>query len=391
MRLRIARVRLRRVRIPLRIVYVSSMYVMPATYRTVIELEASDGSVGLGETLGTEDVFRLTARLASRWIGADPWNRRALDQEFARSIFDNRNGRNGWSAAAGLEMAAYDLTARSLGLPLSSLWGGAARTRIPVVSPLPAIVLEAPLDRDAIAGRFADRSATGAVAAFACELRDRAGIGHFKYKSAAGDPAWDVAVMTALRTELGPGAGLRFDPNAAYPIDRALALCEQLEPLGLEFYEDPTDDLEGLAAVKARFRTPVATNMFVIQTDQLAAAVRRRAVDVVLADVYMWGGIDRLRSAAVTAAAFGLEVGIHSLFETGIGTALNLHLAAALPELTRASDTGLHWLAQDVVTGADLAIAGGCLTVPGGPGLGVTLDEAAMTELTVEQEVIDAG
>ena len=387
---RISRVRLRRVKIPLRFVYVSSMYVMPATYRTVIEVETTDGLVGLGETLGTEDVFRLTTQLAGRWLGTDPLDRRARQFAFARSVFDNRNGRNGWSAFAGLEMASWDLAARRLDLPLAALWGGAVRSAIPVVSPLPALVLSDAVDRHSIAARFGELDNVEPVIQFAVRLARDSGFSHFKYKSAGSDPGWDLRVMTRLRESLAPETRLRFDPNAAYPVAQAIALCRELDPLGLEFYEDPTDDLEGLAGLRGQVRGKVATNMFVVQVDHLPAAIRRGAVDVVLADVFMWGGIDRFRAMVPVATSFDLEVGIHSLFETGIGTALNLHLAASTPEITRANDTGLHYLARDVIAGDGFSIAAGAMVVPSGPGLGVDLDQAAMEELSIEEQVVRA-
>jgi glucarate dehydratase len=364
------------------------MYMMTATHRTVIQFETDQGLVGLGETLGTEDVYRLTVNLAERWLGRDPLDRRALSRSFARSVFDNRNGRNGWSAYGGLELAAWDLAGQASGLPVADLLGGAGRREIEVVCPVPAVITARALDRVELLEHLARTENAALVGQYAALQAERFGFRCFKYKSAGISTAWDVAAMTALRTALGPDAQLRFDPNAAYPPAQAIALGRRLEPLRLEFLEDPTDDQEGLAAVRAAVATPVATNMCLVQIDQLAPAVRRRAVDVVLADVYMWGGIERLRSMVWAATLCGLEVGIHSLFETGIGTAVNLHLAAALPELRRANDSGLHVLERDVVQGSPGRVRDGRMTLPDGAGWGVTLDETALQELTVDDEVV---
>ena len=103
----------------------------------------------------------------------------------------------------------------------------------------------------------------------------------------------------------------------------------------------------------------------------------------------MWGGIEGWRDMAATAALFGVEVALHSLFETGITTAANLHLAAAHPQVRRANDCGAVWLRQDVVAPA-LEVRGGAMAVPTGPGLGVALDAAAMRAATVEERVVEA-
>jgi glucarate dehydratase len=127
----------------------------------------------------------------------------------------------------------------------------------------------------------------------------------------------------------------------------------------------------------------------VIQADHIAPAVRQRCADVWLGDLMMWGGVEGWREMAGAAALFGVEVALHSLFETGITTAANLHLAAAHPQVRRANDCGAVWLRQDVVAPA-LEVRGGAMAVPTGPGLGVALDAAAMRAATVEERVVEA-
>jgi glucarate dehydratase len=387
--LAITRITLRRIRLPLDMVYVSSMYVMNDTYRTVVEIETDGGIAGIGETLGTEECFALAASLAKSWLGRDARDRLGLRRAFGRSVFDNRNGRNGWSAFAGLELAAWDATGKAWGLGLADLMGGAVRRDIEVVCPLPAVIVPGVIGRAELLTLFRDPKNAQGVVDYALAQRAKHGFRCFKYKSAAASALYDEAVMRALRDGLGPDAELRFDPNAAYGPAEATALCQRLEPLRLEFYEDPTDDIEGLANLRARVARPVATNMCVIQLDHLPHAARRGAVDVVLADLFMWGGIANYRVMADAASSLGFEVAIHSLFETGIGTAANLHLAAALPLVQRANDSGHHVLAADVL--ADhLPIRDGKMQLPAGPGLGVGIDPDKLAGLTVKEASVRA-
>lgn len=388
-KLTITGVALRRIRLPLDMVYVSSMYVMNDAFRTVVELETDAGLVGIGETLGTEECFGLATALAKSWLGRDARDRLGLRRAFGRSVFDNRNGRNGWSAFAGIELAAWDVTGKAWGLSLAEMMGGAVRRDIEVVCPLPAVIVPGVVSRAELVALFREpKNATGVVE-YALEQRRRHGFRCFKYKSAAASAIYDLAVMQALREALGAEAQLRFDPNAAYGPAEATALCQRLEPLKLEFYEDPTDDIEGLANLRARVTRPVATNMCVVQLDHLPAAIRRGAIDVALADLFMWGGVANYRIMADVADSFGLEVAIHSLFETGIGTAANLHLAAALPRVQRANDSGHHVLAADVLA-ETLPIVDGRMRLPEQPGLGVTLDRERLARLTVKEVVVRA-
>ena len=387
----VRRVTLHRVRLPLRQLYVSSKYVMNEVFRTVIEVETDDGCVGVGEAPGLEEIVELTGRVARGLIGRNPLERVPLQQAFASSIFNNGNGRNGWSAYGGVETALWDWAGHHFGVGAADLIGERTRDWVPVACPVPAVVLDEAQPRHALPALFRDSSRIDAVVDYCIRQRTEYGFSCFKYKSAGLDGGWDVRLMRALREALGADVWLRWDPNAAYPVAEATALCGRMEGLGLEFYEDPTDDISGMASLRSRVRTPLATNMCVIQLDQLASAIRRRPADVLLVDVYMWGGIENLLRMAATADAYEFQVGIHSFFETGIGTAVNLHLAAALPQIRCANDCGYHVLGADVLPSGTLLTRDGRMQVPAGPGWGIELDRDALKELSVSRVVIEEG
>ncbi len=376
--------RIRRVRIPLNFVYVSSMYVMDSTVRTIVELESENGEVGIGDGPGYPEVVRLTAALARTWLGRDLRDRDALRREFAPTTFHNRNGRNGWSALATLETSAWDLVARHDGVSLSQALGGALRRSIEVVCPLSAAVFESASDATDLRAHMADRANAYRVAECARAHAEERGFRCFKYKSAALDPGWDLCVMRELRAALGPQSRLRFDPNAGYSVAEALGLCGDLDELELEFLEDPAPELEGLSTVRSASASSVATNMFVTSREHLAPAARLQAVDVVLADVFLWGGIQGFHETVRAVDGRGMEVAIHSLFESGVGTAVNLHLAAACEPIRRANDSGLHLLEHSLCLNPPI-VEGGHMLVPKGPGNGVELDQEAVGDMTIEE------
>jgi len=233
-----------------------------------------------------------------------------------------------------------------------------------------------------------DLANTPKVVAFAQEQVHKFGFRSFKLKSAAHSPAWDWKLLNELKEAL-PKARIRFDPNANYGPATATALCKRLDNLGLEFFEDPTGEMEGLARLKAVVKTPVATNMWVVKDEQVAPAIRRQAVDVVLGDLFMWGGIDAVRRMAKSTHAFGLKPALHSVYETGIATVANLHLASALPEVEYPNDASLHFMSSDVLAEPQ-TVVDGKMTLPKGDGLGVTLDRARLDKLTVETAEVSA-
>lgn len=364
-------------------VHAGSMYVIQKTERTVIELALDDGTIGLGETWGTPEAFALVGRFARDWIGKDVLDRFALhDATLGKSGYDNRNGRNGLATFAGLDLAAWDAAARSLKISLAELIGGRHRESMDVVCTLPAAIVPRAVSRKELTEHLDVLANTRLVADFAREQVRKFGFRSFKLKSAAYSTEWDWKLLNELK-EAMPEARIRFDPNANYPPAVATELCRRLDNLGLEFFEDPTGELEGIARLKAAVKTPVATNMWVVRDEHLAPAIRRSAVDVVLGDLFMWGGIDAWRRMARASKVFGLRPALHSVYETGIATVANLHLASALPEVEYPNDSGLHFLSSDVLAEPQ-EVKNGAMHLPSGHGLGVTLDRARLDKLTLE-------
>ena len=386
--LRISSIRLTRVSIPLTLVHAGSMYVIQKTERTVVELTLENGVTGLGETWGTPEAYALAQRFAGDWLGKDALDRFALRDILGRTSYDNRFGRNGLAALAGLDLAAWDATARSLKMSLAELIGARRRESIDVVCTLPAAILSSAVSRRELTAHLDVLTNTKLVVEFALQQARKSGFRSFKLKSAAYSPEWDWKLLHELR-EAMPEARIRFDPNANYGAATATQLCRRLDPLGLEFFEDPTGELEGLARLKAAVKTPVATNMWVVKDEHLVPAIRRKAVDVVLGDLFMWGGIDAWRRMARVAHAYGLKPALHSVYETGIATVANLHLASALSEVAYPNDSGLHFLSSDVLAEPQV-VKDGAMRLPSGPGLGVTLDRSRLEKLALESTEIRA-
>ena len=382
-KLAISSIRLTRVSIPLTLVHAGSMYVIQKTERAIVEMALENGVTGLGETWGTPDAYALAQRFARDLIGKDALDRFALrDLLLGKTTYDSRFGRNGLAAFAGLDLAAWDAAARALGMSLAELIGARHRVSIDVVCTLPAAILPRAVSRAELTTHLDDLSNTPKVVDFAREQVRKFGFRNFKLKSAAYSPEWDWKLLNELK-EAMPGVRIRFDPNANYAPATAIELCRRLDALGLEFFEDPTGELEGIARLKAAVKTPVATNMWVVRDEHLVPAIRRQAVDVVLGDLFMWGGIDAWRRMARVAHAYGMKPALHSVYETGIATVANLHLASALAEVEYPNDAGLHFLTSDVLAEPQ-EVKDGSMRLPSGPGLGVTLDPGKRERLTLQ-------
>ncbi len=98
----------------------------------------------------------------------------------------------------------------------------------------------------------------------------------------------------------------------------------------LEYLEDPTPGLDGMAEVAQQAPMPLATNMCVVAFDQLGARGGETVrCGVVLSDHHYWGGLQRSRLLAGICDTFGLGLSMHSNSHLGISLAAMVHLAGA--------------------------------------------------------------
>jgi glucarate dehydratase len=192
-------------------------------------------------------------------------------------------------------------------------------------------------------------------------------------------PGQETEAIRALRGAF-PGHPLRLDPNAAWTTQTSVTVAQDLDGV-LEYLEDPTPGIDGMARVARIAPMPLATNMCVVAFAHLPAAVRQNAVQVILSDHHYWGGLRRSQQLAGICETFGIGLSMHSNSHLGISLAAMVHLAAAVPNLTYACDTHWPWKTEDVVAGQPFIFSGGTLSVPSGPGLGVELDREALARL----------
>lgn len=359
------------VNVPLRVAFSSSFETKAGTTRTVIRVTADDGSVGWGETMHGRPTQAIVERIKDGLLGLDP---RATAEVARRNhMVPFFHGYLGYCAIAGLEMALFDLIGKVSGTPLHLMLGGAQVDEVPITALLTRA--EAP---DATPSELPQ-----ALARAASTMVSEGGFRSLKFKGST-DVRFDVGVMRELRRAL-PETGLRVDPNAIWSVPDSLWAARELEELELEYLEDPCAGIEGMARVAAVTRTPLCTNMCVVRLEDFAPAVRANAVQVVHADPHKWGGINASVAMHAVCRAFGLGVGLHSGGELGISMACDLGVAAALG-IDYPADAMYYLLAEDVVT-EPLAVRGGAMPVPQGPGLGVEVDEEKLAEFAERNRV----
>jgi glucarate dehydratase len=212
------------------------------------------------------------------------------------------------------------------------------------------------------------------MVAYARKMVTAYGFQTLKFKAGVLPPAQELETILALREDF-PEHQLRVDPNAAWSLSTALGMAYKLRNCNLEYLEDPTWGLRGLARVNAQCPwLPLASNMAVATPEDIAPMVVLEALDVVLVDPHFFGGLRQARHAAAALELLNVDVALHSQGELGVSMAVQLHLAATLPGLTRAADAHYHHLTDDIIVGGKLPYEKGGMAVPRAPGLGVKLN-----------------
>ena len=219
-------------------------------------------------------------------------------------------------------------------------WPAPVRKEIPVNALVPAVDAET-----------AARLAADALSA---------GMTTVKVKVGDGPLAADVDRVAAVRAALGPAGLIRVDANGAWDVDTAVAALDGLAAYDLELAEQPVADLADLAAVRRRVAVPVAADESIRALEDARRLAALEAADVIVVKVQPLGGV---RAALQVIEAAGAPAIVSSLYETSIGLAAGVALAAALPELPYACGLATGSLLAGDVVAEPLVPQGGTLPV----------------------------
>lgn len=254
-------------------------------------------------------------------------------------------------AKMGLEAAVWDLLGQAEARSVSEMLGG-TRDRVPVGVSI-GVQASLPELLERIAGFWSQ------------------GYSRVKVKIR---PGWDVDVLRQVRKEF-PGVPLMADANSAYTLADAERL-QALDPMELMMIEQPLayDDLVDHAQLQRQLQTPICLDESV---PSLAAARAALALDsgrIINIKPGRVGGLTVARAIHDLCQAHCIPVWCGGMLETGIGRAHNLALAS-LPGFSLPGDisASARYFHEDVVDPPFVLNKDGTMTVPEGPGMGVSV------------------
>lgn len=351
----------------------------------LVKLVARDGSSGWGECTALKD----WAGEHGRYFGESVFIARTVIERYLAPAVRGARAANivdlharmdlaikGYPyAKAAVEMAAYDLAAVQLGVPVHMLLGGAVRTRIPITHSLGLISLEE-----------AEREAAKVVEEGIRTIKIKVGI----------DPERDVAVVKRVRDAVGPVPDLCIDANQGYatPGD-AIRTYRRMEPCRIKYFEQPVHGIDRVAEVARAIDAPVMADESAWNAHDAIEIAEKRAAQIVSIYTTKPGGLYRAMQVAAVCRAAGIVCNVNGSIETGVGNLANIQLAAAAEPVTlscvipvstpaqaqRGQLAGIYY--KDDLLAEPMILDEGALTLPMAPGMGMRLDHDKIKRYTV--------
>jgi O-succinylbenzoate synthase len=365
--MRLERVEVRRIRLPLRFPFETSVGRTEAKEFLLLSTSAG-GVTGHAECVADVDPFYLPETNATALHVLRDF---LVPMAFALDIAHPRDVlpafarvRGHEMAKAALEMAVWDLWARREGLPLYRLLGGRAGEVAAGVS----VGLQQ--DTDALLEKVATEVA--------------AGYRRVKIKI---KPGRDVALVEAVRSRF-PRLPLMADANSAYTLADGEHL-HALDAFSLMMIEQPLgwDDVVDHASLQRRLGTPICLDESIRSADDARRALELGACRVVNIKVGRVAGFAGAMAVHDTCRARGVPVWCGGMLESGIGRLANVHLQT-LPGFTLPGDTSAsaRYFEEDLVEPPVVVSREGTIAVPEGPGIGHSIVWPRVDRATVSRE-----
>jgi L-alanine-DL-glutamate epimerase-like enolase superfamily enzyme len=363
--LTIAAVEIVPVRLPLREPFVISYGTFPDVPTVLVRIRTGDGLEGWGEAtpdqLVTGETFHATAETLRRDLAPALIGRDARDRESILQSLDARV--EGVPAAkAALDVALHDLLGRAVRQPVWALLGGRSK---PALTISRVVSLGSP-------EAMAEAAARHVAAGFRTV---KIKVGEFE--------RWrlDVRRLAAVREAVGPEIGIKVDVNQGWrTAGVAIAAIRESLPSRPDYVEQPVAwwDLDGLAEVRRQTGAVVMADEACHGPREALRIVQLRAADLINIKLMKCGGLQRALALNAIAETAGIACQVGTMVESSIASAAGLHLALALGNVRTVEMGGPLMLAEDV---GDVGTwyERDRITPPDAPGLGIAVDEAAVS------------
>lgn len=346
-------------------------------YRTnwvFVHLETDQGITGIGEaTLEMREQTVCTAidELNRYLVGRDPMRIDELWHEVYRDAYW-RGGPVLMSALSGVEMAMHDIKGKVLNVPVWQLLGGQLRSEVPCYANGWFVPAKTP-------DEFATKAREAVAAGFQGLKWDPFGSSYLNITKPQLCSA--IECVEAVVDAVGTQVDILIEGHGRFNLPSAIRIGRELEKFDITWFEEPVppDNLEALAQVRRQVRVPIAAGERLYSRFEVRRFLDLGCADFIQPDVSHCGGVGELRRIAAMAETHHVAVCPHN--PSGpVANAATLQVAASAPNFFL-----LETMFSDVphrreVTDEAVGFKDGQMSIPDGPGLGITVHEVELAK-----------
>lgn len=343
--------------------HVLSMTTMLTQSVVLVRIRFSDGSEGLGEgasigglSYGPESVesvkLAIDTYIAPALVGMDADAIAAASAHMEKAVKGNPIAR------AAVECALWDGLGRRTGLSVAQLFGGRVHDRLPVAWTLASGNSQTDIEE---AERMLDTR----------RHRD------FKLKIGKRPVKQDIAHVAAIATAVGDRGTIRVDVNQAWSLTDARYGARGLQEIGCVLIEQPVarDKLAALKALTDGYEIAIMADEVLQGPADAMRVAANRSADVFAVKVCQSGGLKPASDVIAIARAAGIDLYGGTMLESGLGTAAAIQLFATVPDWQFGTELFGPLLLKDEILAEPLEYKDFSVSVPQGPGFGVSLDD----------------
>ena len=342
-----------------------------------LRIDTDAGISGWGEPVVEGRAHTVAAavdELSDYLIGKDPRHIEDLWNVMYRGGF-YRGGPILMSAIAGIDQALWDIKGKNLNVPVHALLGGPVRDRIRVYSWIGG-------DRPADTARAASEAVGRGFTAVKMNATEE-----MQYVDTHDKVEHVLANVQAVREAVGPNVGLGLDFHGRVHKPMAKVLMRELAPFKLMFIEEPvlSDHLEAIPELATITPAPIALGERLYSRYDFKRVLATGGVDIIQPDPSHAGGITETRKIAAMAEAYDVALALHCPLGP-IALAANLQLDGVCHNaFIQEQSLGIHYNASndllDYVSDRSVfAYDDGFVSIPDGPGLGISVNEEYVAE-----------
>ena len=315
--MKITNIRTQILKAPLKNPFITSLRRVDMLEDLVVIIECDDGTMGYGEGAPTPQITGETigSMLATiDFIKPHLLGREIEDFESILQLVHTLIVKN-TTAKSALEIALYDLKAKSEKLPLYRMLGGTPTkfsTDITI--------------------------SMGEIDKMIADSHNAVTLGYDTLKIKIGDnPQKDVERIRAIHDALDKNIKLRLDANQGWTAKESVSLLHALEKQDIiaEFIEQPVaaDDIEGLKYIKQRVQTPLLADESIFSVKDARKLLELQAIDYVNIKLAKTAGITQALELADLSKSFGVKCMIGCMLEGPISVAAGVHVASAKADI----------------------------------------------------------